>query len=122
MGRVRLYKSDIQIACDSLAYCDLDSLVRLYRSPLIWNEINRQYAADSVYAVMKNSALEKASLMSNAFIIVQEDSLCFDQIKATEMVAYFDSTGVLSRFDALGDASAIFYLQEDSVYATVNKS
>ena len=71
---------------------------------------------------MKNSALEKASLMSNAFIIVQEDSLCFDQIKATEMVAYFDSTGVLSRFDALGDASAIFYLQEDSVYATVNKS
>lgn len=122
VGRVRLYKSDIQIACDSLAYCDLDSLVRLYRSPLIWNETNRQYAADSVYAVMKNSALEKASLMSNAFIIVQEDSLCFDQIKATEMVAYFDSTGVLSRFDALGDASAIFYLQEDSVYATVNKS
>ena len=122
VGRVRLYKSDMQIACDSLAYCDLDSLVRLYRSPLIWNEINRQYAADSVYAVMKNSALEKASLMSNAFIIVQEDSLCFDQIKATEMVAYFDSTGVLSRFDALGDASAIFYLQEDSVYATVNKS
>ena len=60
--------------------------------------------------------------MSNAFIIVQEDSLCFDQIKSTEMVAYFDSTGVLSRFDALGDASAIFYLQEDSVYATVNKS
>ena len=122
VGRVRLYKSDMQIACDSLAYCDLDSLVRLYRSPLIWNETNRQYAADSVYAVMKNSALEKASLMSNAFIIVQEDSLCFDQIKATEMVAYFDSTGVLSRFDALGDASAIFYLQEDSVYATVNKS
>ena len=122
VGNVKLFKSDIQIACDSLEYCDLDSLVRLYRSPLIWNETNRQYAADSVYAVLRNSSLEKASLMSNAFIIVQEDSLCFDQIKSTEMVAYFDSTGVLSRFDALGDASAIFYLQEDSVYATVNKS
>ena len=122
VGRVKLYKSDMQIACDSLAYCDLDSLVRLYREPLIWNEVNRQYAADSVYAVIKNSSLEKASLMSNAFIIVQEDSLCYDQIKATEMLAYFDSTGVLRRFDALGDASAIFYLQEDSVYATVNKS
>ena len=122
VGNVKLFKSDIQIACDSLEYCDLDSLVRLYRSPLIWNETNRQYAADSVYAVLRNSSLEKASLMSNAFIIVQEDSLCFDQIKSTEMVAYFDSTGVLSRFDALGDASAIFYLQEDSVYSTVNKS
>ena len=122
VGRVKLYKSDMQIACDSLEYCDLDSLVRLYRSPLIWNETNRQYAADSVYAVLKNSSLDKASLMSNAFIIVQEDSLCYDQIKATEMLAYFDSTGVLRRFDALGDASAIFYLQEDSVFATVNKS
>jgi len=53
---------------------------------------------------------------------VQEDSLCYDQIRSTEMLAHFDSTGALTRFDALGDASAIFYLQEDSVYATVNKS
>ena len=60
--------------------------------------------------------------MSNAFIIVQEDSLCFDQIRAAEMLAYFDTTGALTRFDALGDANAVFYLQEDSVYATVNKS
>ena len=44
----------------------------------------------------KEFVIEKASLMSNAFIIVQEDSLCYDQIKATEMLAYFDSTGVLA--------------------------
>lgn len=60
--------------------------------------------------------------MSNAFIIIKEDTLCYDQIRATEMLAYFDTTGALSRFDAMGDANAIFYLQEDSVYATVNKS
>ena len=119
---VKLYKSDIQIACDSLAYNDLDSLVRMYERPVVWNESNRQYSADSLFAVLKNQSLQKASLMSNAFIIIKEDTLCYDQIRATEMLAYFDTTGALSRFDAMGDANAIFYLQEDSVYATVNKS
>lgn len=119
---VKLYKSDIQIACDSLAYNDLDSLVRMYERPVVWNESNRQYSADSLFAVLKNQSLQQASLMSNAFIIIKEDTLCYDQIRATEMLAYFDTTGALSRFDAMGDANAIFYLQEDSVYATVNKS
>ena len=110
---VKMYKSDIQFACDSLEYNDLDSLVRMYQKPVVWNETNRQYSSDSLYAVIKGSSLQKASLMSNAFIVVQEDSLCFDQIRATEMLAYFDEKGGLTRFDAL---------PEDSVYATVNKS
>ena len=119
---VKMYKSDIQFACDSLEYNDLDSLVRMYQKPVVWNETNRQYSSDSLYAVIKGSSLQKASLMSNAFIVVQDDSLCFDQIRATEMLAYFDEKGGLTRFDALGEANAIFYIPEDSVYATVNKS
>ena len=119
---VKMFLKDIQLACDSLVYNDLDSLVRMYEKPFVWNEGNRQYSADSIYAVIKDRAMQKASLMSNAFIIVKEDSLCFDQIRATEMLAYFDTTGALTRFDALGEANAVFYLQEDSVYATVNKS
>ena len=122
LKNVKIFKSDFQIACDSLEYSGLGSLVRLYQKPLVWNEGRRQYSADSLYAVIRNNSLQKASLMSNAFIIVQEDSLCFDQIRAAEMLAYFDTTGALTRFDALGDANAVFYLQEDSVYATVNKS
>lgn len=119
---VKMFRKDIQLACDSLVYNDLDSLVRMYEKPFVGNEGNRQYSADSIYAVIKDRAMQKASLMSNAFIIVKEDSLCFDQIRATEMLAYFDTTGALTRFDALGEANAVFYLQEDSVYATVNKS
>ncbi|MBQ1857971.1 MAG: hypothetical protein II142_07270, partial [Bacteroidales bacterium] len=122
-GHVKLFRRDVQIACDSLEYSDLDSLVRLYKDPIVWNEGNRQYAADSLYAVIKNRAMEKASLMSNAFIIIEEEpDRCYDQIRSTEMLAYFDSTGALRRFDALGEANAVFYLKEDSTFATVNKS
>lgn len=123
IGHAKLFRQDIQIVCDSLEYSDVDSLARLYKSPLIWNEEGKhQYAADSVIAVLRNGKMDKADLLSNAFIIVQEDTLCFDQIRSTEMLAYFDSTMALRRFDALGDVSAIFYLKEDSTFSTVNKS
>ena len=121
VGNVRVFRRDMQVACDSLLYCDLDSLARLYLDPIVWNEGVRQYSADSMTVVVRNRMLSKASLMSNAFITVQEDTLCYDQIRATEMLAYFDSTGVLARFDALGGATAMFYIEENGALATVNK-
>ena len=121
INNVKVFRTDMQVACDSLAYTDLDSLIRLYRKPYVWNETKRQYTADSITVIVKNQSIERASLMSNAFIIVQEDSLSFDQIRATEMMAYFDSTGTLRRFDAMGGASGVFFIEENNSLATVNK-
>ena len=121
ISHVKLYRDDMQMACDSLHYTDLDSLVRMYRDPIFYNEGNRQYAADSIYVVIRNKRAERGNLLSNAFITIQEDSLSFDQIRGTEMIAYFDSTAALKRFDALGGASALFFLVENNALATVNK-
>jgi lipopolysaccharide export system protein LptA len=120
-GHIRVFKSDMQARCDSLEYSDLDSLARLFISPIVWNEGNRQYTSDSLTVAIKNQRMDKASLMSDAFIIIQEDSICFDQIKGTEILAYFDSTTALERFDALGGSQALFYLRENDAFATVNK-
>ena len=121
IGKVKVYKKSMQVACDSLLYSDLDSLARLFKEPVIWQDITRQYAADSITVIMKNGALQKASLMANAFITIQEDTLHYDQIKGTEMLAFFDEKGGLKRFDVLGGASALFYIEENEVFATVNK-
>ena len=118
---VRLFRRDMQMSSDSLTYTDLDSLVRLYKDPIFFNEGNRQYASDSIYMVIKDKQMQKAHLLSNAFITIQEDPVSYDQIRGTEMVAYFDSTTALTRFDALGGASSLFYLEEQNALATVNK-
>lgn len=119
---VRIYKKNMQVVCDSLVYSDLDSLARLFKEPLIWQEKVRQYTADSIAVVISNGSMDKASLMSNAFISIMEDSTHFNQIKATEMMAYFDGKGGLMRFDALGGSSALFYIEENETLATVNKT
>ena len=121
LRNVKIFRKSMQVVCDSLLYCDLDSLARLFKEPVIWNEITQQYNADSISVVVKNNAMEKASLMSNAFIHIEEDTTHYDQIKGAEMMAYFSKEGELSRFDALGGASALFYIEENDALATVNK-
>ncbi len=121
LRNVRIYRNSMQVVCDSLLYSDLDSLARLFKEPVIWNEVTQQYNADSIFVVVRNNAMEKASLMSNSFIHIQEDSTHYDQIKGAEMMAYFSGEGELSRFDALGGAAALFYIEENDELATVNK-
>ena len=118
---VKMFRRTMQMCSDSLSYSDLDSLVRLYKEPIVFSDGNRQYAADSIYLVIKNKRAEKAHMLSNGFITIQEDSISYDQVSGTELIAYFDSTSVLTRFDALGGASSIFFLEEDGALATVNK-
>lgn len=119
---VRIYRKDVQMVCDSLLYTDLDSLARMYVEPVIWQDKVRQYSADSLYVAIGRGGLEKANLMSNAFIAIQEDTAHYNQIKGAEMMAYFDKEGGLRRFDALGGSSALFYIEENDVLATVNKA
>jgi hypothetical protein len=118
---VKVFKKDMQIVCDSLLFCDLDSLARFFVDPIIWQESRKQYTADSIYVLVRNGAMDKASLMANAFISIQEDTTHYDQIKGTEMLAYFDDKGEMNRFDVLGGASALFYIEENDALATVNK-
>jgi hypothetical protein len=118
---VKIYRKDMQVLCDSLVYTDLDSLARLYKNPIIWNEITHQYVADSISIVVENNAMKQANLMSNAFIHIKEDAEHFDQIRGAEMIAYFGEDGQLNRFDALGGSTALFYIEENDSFATVNK-
>ena len=122
VGNVKIFRREIQVRCDSMLYCDLDSIARFYKDPIVWNDERRQYTADSLHVLVGGGGARKASLQSNAFVITQDDEICFDQIKGAEIMAYFDSTtNTLQRFDALGGASALFYLQENGALATVNK-
>lgn len=121
LRNVKVYRRDLQVKCDSLHYCDLDSIARFYIDPVIWNDGNRQYYSDSLFVLVREGGMDRASLQGNAMIVTQEDSLLFDQIRGTEVLAYFDSTSALKRFDAIGGATAIFYLEENGSLSTVNK-
>lgn len=118
---VRIYKSDIQLLCDSLLFTSIDSIARIFKEPVIWYEIRSQITADSMQFLLRNQTLEKGFLFSNAFVISEEEpGKYYHQIKSPEMIGYFKDNQV-SRFDALGGVNALFFVAEDSVVTTMNQ-
>lgn len=119
LKNVRFHRNSLQGACDSLQFNTIDSLIRLYKEPLLWNE-NKQLSADSIQIVLSGRTLRKAELNSSAFVAVKEDSIHFDQIKGADIIIFFEK-GELSRFDALGSSSMLFFFAEDSILTTMNE-
>ena len=119
---IKIFRKDMQVRCDSLRYSDLDSIARLYKNPIVWNEGNRQYNSDSLFVLLRNEKMERANLLSNAFVHTEESGGYFDQIKSTDIIAYFSDSTSLRRFDALGGVTCLFYLEENDAIATVNRT
>lgn len=118
---VRIYKSDIQVLCDSLLFTSIDSIARLFTEPVLWYEIKSQITADSMQFLFRNQTLDRGYLFANAFVISEEvPGKYYHQIKSPEMIGYFVNSQV-SRFDALGGVTAMFYVAEDSVITTMNQ-
>ena len=117
--KLRLYRGDIQAVADSLIYTNLDSIARFYVKPILWSDTTNQVTSDSMQVFVVDNALKKANFLSNAFIATQEDTIHYNQIKSTEMMAYFSNNDIY-RFDALGGVTSAFYLQEDSIFTSIN--
>lgn len=116
---VKMYRSDLQGVCDSVVFCELDSIARLYGRPVLWNEVRNQLSADEMQLLMKGGTFERGSMVTNAWIISQQDSIHFNQIRSTEMQGWFRDNK-LYRFDALGGVAAVFYLVEEEEVTTIN--
>ncbi len=117
--KLRLFRGDIQAVADSLVYTNLDSIARFYVKPILWSDTTNQVTSDSMQLLIVDNALKKANFLSNAFIATQEDSVHYNQIKSTEMMAFFNNNDIY-RFDALGGVTSAFYLQEDSIFTSIN--
>lgn len=116
---VKLFRKDVQVKCDSMVFNEIDSIARLYGSPVLWNEVRNQLTADEMQLMVKGGTLERGSMIDNAWLISEQDTLHYDQIKSTEMLGWFRDNQ-LYRFDALGGVSTIFYLTDEEVITTIN--
>lgn len=118
---VRIYKSDLQVICDSMAYSTADSLFRFFRAPMIWSDTS-QFTADTIYMQMANQSIDKIFLKNNSFIINSPDQLYFNQIKGRYITATFRE-GNLRVMDVSGSAESVYYaLDEGGAYIGVNKT
>lgn len=108
---VRMFRSDSQMVCDSLISRSIDSVIHLYKSPVLWNELN-QISSDSMHIFSRSGRLVKAQFDGHPMIVAQLDTAHYNQIAGKEMTSYFNEKNELYRNDVNGNVQTIYYMQE----------
>ena len=117
---VRFYRSDVQGICDSLAYFTKDSLVQLFVNPVLWSEVH-QLSADRIELRQHINAPDEMYLYQNSFIIAEQDSGRFDQIKGKNMTGYVVN-GELNHIDVDGNGQTLYYAREKNEVIGINRA
>jgi lipopolysaccharide export system protein LptA len=116
--KCRIFSADMQARCDSLSYSFQDSVIRLYRSPILWSEEN-QLTSDSIAIFTKNRQAERMELYNSAFITSEVDSIRYNQIKGRNLKAYFRNNQMYKiRID--GNGENIYFLVDKEGLIGVN--
>ena len=114
---VRFFMNELQGRCDSLVYFYDDSLLFLFTDPILWSDENQMYG-DTIKIWMKHGEADSMWLGQNAFLVSEEDTVGFNQIKGKVMQASFRN-GDLSRLYVNGNSESIYFAkEEDSIQTT----
>jgi len=118
---VKLFKSDMQGVCDSVAFSFGDSTFRLFHKPVLWVD-NNQLKADTINVILKNKKIDRMNMLQNAFAANEADSGMFNQARGRKMFGYFKD-GVLDRMEVAGNGESIYYAKDDKGgFIGVNKA
>jgi lipopolysaccharide export system protein LptA len=116
----RIYSKDIQAKCDSLSYSFRDSVIRMYKAPVIWSEEN-QLVSDSIALFTKNRQADRMELYSSAFVTSQVDYSRFNQIKGRSLTGFFKDNE-LYKINVEGNGEAVYYLLDGDEIVGVNQA
>lgn len=111
-SRVKIFRSDFQSVCDSLSTTNIDSIVHLYKLPVLWNG-NNQITSEIMHIKTQNSQLVRADFEGKPITASQIDTAHYNQVTGKEMSALFRDNQIY-RNDVNGNVQTIYYMQEDN--------
>ena len=108
---VRFYRFDLQGVCDSMLFDTRDTLLYMFKEPIIWNEQYQMYG-DTILIYMNDSTIDYAHVRQFAMAAQYVDTTYYNQLKGNDLKAYFEGKAV-RQIDVSGSAESIFYPIED---------
>ncbi len=109
----QVFSKDIQLRSDSIAYSSRDSIARFFYQPIIWSE-DKQISADYIEAIIEDEKMREMFLEQSAFIILQDDSIRFNQVSGVNMRAFFNDEGELHKLNVLDKTQSVFFAREEN--------
>lgn len=113
--KVRFYRVDMQGLCDSLSYDRSDSVIYMYRNPVVWSD-TRQIFGNTIMLHLNDSVLDWARLPDFGFVAEHLDEDCYNQLSGSDITAWFEDSK-LHRLYVDGSLQMIMFpMENDSTY------
>lgn len=108
---VRFFMNDMQGRADSLVYYYDDSLIYLFDDPVLWSEQN-QITGDTIIIWMKNNEADSMWIGKDGFLVSQEDTVGFNQIKGKELRVKFENNEI-DWMHVVGNSESIYFVKDN---------
>jgi lipopolysaccharide export system protein LptA len=110
-SHVKMFRSDFQSICDSLTTTTIDSVINMYKSPVMWNGSN-QITSEVTHIITCNQKLVRAEFEGSPLTASEIDTAHYNQVTGKEMTAFFRDNKMY-RNDVKGNVQTIYFMQED---------
>jgi len=120
---VKIFKSDLQAMSDSASLNTKDSLLQLFKNPMLWST-RSQATSKLIKVYVGKSTLNGFKLESNAFLIQQVDSLNpdkYNQLTGRSIEGLIRNDTV-RKVIINGNAEALYYVKNKNAIAGLNKT
>ncbi len=116
---VRMFREDMQGVCDSLVYLTQDSMMIMYKDPIVWMG-NNQLLGEEIQAFMNDSTLDSVYVLRQTLSCERMDSIHYNQVAGHEMHSYMKD-GDLHMTHVIGNVIVNYFpLDDDSLMVAMN--
>ena len=118
-NHVRMFRRDMQGVCDSLVYQTRDSMMIMYKDPIVWTG-SQQLLGEEIQAFMNDSTMDSIYVLRQTLSCERLDSLHYNQVAGHEMHSYMEN-GELKMTHVIGNVIVNYFpLDEDSLLIAMN--
>ncbi len=115
----KLFKKDFQAVADTLLYNRDDSVFYFIQNPILWSEKN-QITGKNIIAYIKNKQLDSITVLQKGFMIQQEDTIRYNQLKGRQIQVKLRDNAI-ERMFVSGNSESLYYVfKEDKTLNGMN--
>ena len=116
---MRAFRRDVQAVCDSMVYDTRDSVLVMYRDPILWQE-GQQQLGEEIRIFFNDRNIDSVQVLRQALSVEKIDSIHYNQVSGHEMHSYFKD-GELYLSTSEGNVFVNYYpFDEDSIMVELN--
>ena len=116
---MRAFRKDVQAVCDSMVYDTRDSVLVMYRDPILW-QAGQQQLGEEIRIFFSGEDIDSTQVLRQALSVEKIDSIHYNQVSGHEMHTYFRD-GEIYLTTSEGNVFVNYYpFDDDSIMVELN--